>query len=131
MRTSSRVILLLTVVLACGGCAVAMGAAAGYGTLKYLTNQTVREYHTDVRTAHDAARAVLGELGYGSQGPATLGPTEFRVDAGDAAVAGAELPDDRVRIAVSVGTFESADHRRRAALIHEKLAERLGPTAKP
>ena len=133
MRTSSRVAFLLVVCLLCSGCAVALGAAAGYGAVKYMTNQTVRDYQADVRAGYEAALAVLAESGYGSAGPATLGPTEFRVEGGGVTVAGAQVPGGKVRIAVSVGTFKTSDHRRRAALIHEGLAARLGPalTATP
>lgn len=134
MPTSIRVILLVTCVAVLGGCfagAVAVGAAGGYAATKVARNKAICEYRTTVRGAYDATLAILPALGYPMPSAATLGPTEAQIEAGDATVKIAEFPGGGVRVAVSVGTFETSDHRRRAALIHERLAARLGPPMTP
>lgn len=126
-RTSCLLLLLAAPLL--GGCfgAVALGAAGGVAAAKYARNQVVREYRVPLRGAYDATLAVLPGLGYPAASVATLGPTEGRVKAGDASVAMALYPGGVVRVAVSVGTFESRDNLRKAELIQEGLAARLGP----
>jgi len=66
----------------------------------------------------------LPETGYAVTG-SSLGPTEAHVAAGAARVALASFPDGRIHVAVSVGTFENADNRRRAALILERIGSRI------
>ncbi len=131
MKTTTCALLLAA--LLSGGCfgAVAVGAAGGVAAAKYVKNQEVREYRTTLRAAYDAALAVLPELGFPTASAATLGPTEAKVKAGDAKVGMAQFPGGVVRVAVSVGTFETDDNRRRALLVHERLAARLGVPAAP
>ena len=130
MRERSLLPLALAVLLALPGCAagvVAAGAAGGLAAAKHVRNQQVRAYRTSLRQTYDAALVVLPELGYSVTGRPTLGPTEANIRAGDARVAMATVPGGTTRVAVSVGTFENADNRRRAALILERLDARLVP----
>ena len=131
MHNLPRLAVLLACTGICGGCLVAAGAAGGLAAVKYLNNQAVREYRTDVRTAYEATLAVLPELGYPSPSKSVFGPSEAEIDAGNAEVAIAEFPNGMVRVAVSVGTFETSEHRRRAALIHDRLAVWLGARVAP
>ena len=130
MRARRLVPFLLPLLLVLPGCAagiVAAGAAGGFAAAKHVRNQQVRAYRSSLRQAYDATLVVLPELGYPVTGRPTLGPTEANVQAGDARVALASFPNGTTRVAVSVGTFESADNRRRAALILERLDTRLAP----
>jgi hypothetical protein len=79
-----------------------------------------------LRAAYDAAVGALAELGYPAPSRAVLGPTEGEVDAGDADVGIVQRPGGSVAVSVRVGTFETSEHRRRAALVHERIAARLG-----
>jgi len=131
MKTRTPVPLLLALPLAAlvlGGCfgAVALGAAGGVAATKYTQNQVVREYRAPLRSVYDASLAVLPGLGYPAASTATLGPTEGRVKAGDASIGMALYPGGVVRVAVSVGTWDSRDNLRKAELVHERLAARLG-----
>jgi hypothetical protein len=132
-----RILCLAAVVLAAGGLCgcfagvVAAGAAGGLAAAKIAGNQVTRDYPVPLRTAYEATLSALPALGYPAPKASTLGPSEARVEAGDAAVAMATFPGGTTRVAVRVGTFESADHERRAALIHERLAARLGPAPVP
>ena len=108
------------------GCAVAVGAAAGAGTAAYLSNQSTRDLKAPLRTVYDAALAALPALGYPAPATARLGPTEGRIEAGDAVVALAQHPGGVVRVAVKVGTFASPDHARRAGLLLERIAAGVG-----
>jgi hypothetical protein len=131
MKTATTCLLLILLALPLGACVVAAGAVGGVAAAKYMQNQEARSYRTTLRAAYEAALAALPELGYPAASQATLGPTEARVQAGDAKIAMAQFPGGVVRIAVSVGTFETDDHRRRAALVHERLATRLGAATAP
>ena len=129
MKTATCCLVLALLVLPLSGCfgAVAAGAAGGVAAAKYVQNQDNRAYRTTLRAAYDATLAVLPGLGYPSAPTSTLGPTEAMVKAGDAKVGMAQFPEGIVRIAVSVGTFANDSNRRKAMLIHEQLAARLGP----
>lgn len=131
MKTATRLLSLLLVLGALTGCAVAVGAAAGVGTYKYIENKSTQDYRASLRATYDATLAALPELGYPAATTAQLGPTEAKVKAGKATVTMASFPNAMTRVAVSVGTFEGADNRRRAALIQEALAKRLGPPVVP
>lgn len=108
------------------GCAVAAGAAAGVGTYKLVQNKSTKDYNASLRATYEATLAILPELGYPACKTAKLGPTEADIQAGQARVTMASFPNNVTRVAVSVGTFDSADKRRRGALIHERLGQRLG-----
>lgn len=133
MKSVSSCLVLVLLVLPLGGClgAVAVGAAGGVAATKYVRNQETRSYRTTVRAAYDASIAVLPELGYPAGPKGTLGPTEANVRSGDAKVGIAQFPEGVVRIAVSVGTFQSDGNHRKALLIHERLAMRLGAATTP
>lgn len=132
MKTTSCLLLVL-LVLPLAGCfgAVAVGAAGGVAAAKYVQNQETRAYRTSLRAAYEASLAVLPELGYPAPSKAALGPTEASIHAGDAKVGIAQFPEGIVRVAVSVGTFAKDSNRRKALLIHERLAARLGPSTGP
>jgi len=133
MKTATPCLLLALLALPLSGCfgAVAVGAAGGVAAAKYVQNQDNRAYRTTLRAAYDATLAVLPELGYPATSKATLGPTEAMVHAGDAKVGLAQFPEGIVRIAVSVGTFANDGNKRKALLVHERLAARLGPATSP
>ncbi len=109
----------------CGCAVVAVGAAGGVATAKVLSNQTDADYQASVRDVYAAALVALPALGYPAATTSTLGPTEAEIVAGDARLAMAEHPGGVTRVAVKIGTWDTADHQRRAGLIHDRIRAEL------
>ena len=120
--------LALALLLPLGGCvvvAVAAGAAAVYGVIKYTQNGAQQDFEADLGATWDAVIASLRELGYAVEGDPRHGATEGTIRTGDVSVRVVRHPGDFTRIEVRVGTFETEDHKRRAGLILEAVARRL------
>jgi hypothetical protein len=103
---------------------IALLAAGGYGVLSYLRNESHQDLPIDLGTAWDAAIDALGENGFIFEEPTWHGATEGALRAGDAKVIVERHPGFLSRVRVRVGLLDTADNRRRAALVLESL-ERL------
>ncbi len=127
MRTV-RFALLLAVLASAPGCvvaALAAGAGATYGAIKYFHNEAVQDFGADLDTAWAATLSAMRDLGYPVDLGTPHGATEGRVESGDAEVVVEQHPGPFTRVRVRVGTFDTEDHRRRASLILEAIAQRL------
>ena len=121
--------LALALFLPLSGCvvaAVAVGAAAVYGVVKFTRNGAQEDFGSSLDETWDATIASMRELGYPVEGEPQHGATEGNIQVGDANVRVARYPGDFTRVQARVGTFETEDHRRRAGLILEAVARRLG-----
>ena len=128
MRTL-RILLLVTSPLVLPGClALAAGAAAGYGAVQYAENESSRTYPTTLATAWGACVDGLSDVGVACGAAPQLGATAGRFKAGDYQVRVEKLSESTVRVRVRVGTFDTADHRRRASLYLDAVSRRLGTT---
>ncbi len=121
--------LALALVLPLSGCvvaAVAAGAAAVYGVVKYNQNGAQEDFSAGLGETWDATVATMRELGYPVEGNPQHGATsgEFRV--GEVFVRVARYPGNFTRVEARVGTFETEDHKRQAGLILEGVSKRLG-----
>ncbi len=123
-RTTSA--LLVALLLAAPGCvAVAVGAAAVYGAIKYSNNEATQDYQVDLDTVWQATIESMSDLGYDVSKDAQHGPTEGVIERDDAWVKVEQHAGGMTRVRVRVGTFETDDHKRRARLILEGIAKRL------
>jgi len=113
---------------ASGGCvvaAVAVGAAAAFGAVKYTENEAYRDFHASLDVTWNATLAALRDEGYPVSETAPHGPSEGRIEISDAKVSVVREPGDATRVLVRIGAFSTDEHRRRAALILDGVAKRV------
>jgi hypothetical protein len=131
MREAARRIAslcLAAAALSAGGCivaAVAVGAAATYGAVKYTDNEAYRDFHASLDATWNATLASLRDEGYAVSDSMPHGASEGHVEIGEAKVWVERQPGDFTRVRVRVGTFTTDDHRRQAALILNGIAKRV------
>ena len=126
MNLHHRLALLLLLVAPLGGCvAVAVGAIAAYGALEYDGNEMSREYRANLNETWQATLAELGEMGYPVQQGTRPGPTEGKVEINDLVARVEKLDDARTQVRVRFGTFDTEDHRRKARLLLQGIANRV------
>lgn len=115
------------------GCIVAAAAAAGtVGFVQYDRNQAHRDFDVAFERAWNAASAAAPDVGYPAIEIKTHTPTEGEFEAGqDLWVRVEKHPRGYSCVAVRVGTFDTPDHRRRAGLFLNAVAERLGEEPDP
>lgn len=113
--------------LLCGGCvAVAAGAVAGVGIVKYEENELVRDFDgADFDEVWDACYDSLEELGYPVRSTEKPSPNEGTLETEDVRVRVERHPRDVIRVRVRAGTFATEDNERRAGLVIEKVAGKL------
>jgi hypothetical protein len=119
----------LSVVLLClplAGClALAAGAAAGYGAVQVAENESSRTYACSMERAWNASLDALGDVGAPRMTVPPPTRTEGAFRAGDVWVRVEKVSETAVRVRVRIGTFDTADHRRRAALYLDAVSSRL------
>lgn len=128
LRRSLAVALLATAALSAGGCvvaAVAAGAAAAIGAVKYDENEAWRDFREDLPTTWKATIESLRANGFPVADGLTHGPLDGKIEAGDATAVVEVHPGELTRVRIRVGTFKTDDNRRRAALVLESIAKRL------
>lgn len=112
--------LLLLVPLTSGCAAVAAAGLVGMGALQYERNELERDFPTGLQETWEGALDGLRALGIYptlSELDATEGLIEFR----DLRVRVERHPEGFTRVKVRVGTFHTADHRRRAELVVQEI----------
>jgi hypothetical protein len=126
MRRTIQVLACLAALPLTGCIAVAAGAAAGYGAVKYSKNEQGRDYAASLAATWNATIATLRGMGYPIADGTAPGPTEGRIAIEDVVVEVMKFSDSVTRVEVRFGTFDSGDHRRRADLLLDGIAKRLG-----
>ena len=124
---AAAVLALVVPALVAPGCiaaAIVVGAAAAFGVVKYTENEAYRDFHDPLPAVWSATVASLRENGYPLPHDPLHGPNEGQIEAGDAKVVVERHAEDFTRVRVRIGTFESEDHRRRAALVLDGVASR-------
>lgn len=124
-RGAAGALACLLLALPAGGCVAVVAGGAGYGAYKYARNEVAREYPAGLEPTWRATLAALAENGYPVAGDVPAGSTAAGVRVGDAWVRAEALPGGRTRVRLRLGTFETAEHRRRAGLIFEAIDRRL------
>jgi hypothetical protein len=105
--------------------AVAAGAAAGYGTHQYVTNEVTRDYPADLTRTWQATLAAMREQGYPVAEGVPHGPNEGRLEINDAKVVVERTGPTSSRVRARIGTFETDGHRQRATSILDAVSRRL------
>jgi hypothetical protein len=127
LARAARLSLVLAAASALTGClAIAAGAAVGYGAFKASANGDSRSYTATLPATWHATLALLRENGYPIADTAPLGPTGGHVSMNGASVDVSKESETSTRVAVSFGTFDSADHRMREDQFLDALGARLG-----
>ncbi len=120
---------LITIVLAAAlssGCvAVAAGAIATVGYIKYDKNEAFGDYEKSFDDVWDASYGALSELDYEVLSTDKESPSEGRMTTEDIKLRVERHPGQLTRVRVRVGTFATEDHRRRAALVLERIRAKL------
>jgi hypothetical protein len=106
--------------LASGCAAVAAAGLVGVGALAFERNELERDYPASLQETWQGSLDGLRNIGiYPTL--AELGATEGRIEYRDLCVLVERHPEGFTRVRVRVGTFYTADHRRRAALISQEI----------
>jgi hypothetical protein len=122
-RASS--VLGLTLPFVLGGCLFVVAGAAAYGVVQYDENEASRSYRDEFEDVWHAGLTALERLGYPLPTIVRKTATEGALTSGDASLTFERIPEGKVRVAVRVGTFDTQEHRRRAALVLEQIADEL------
>lgn len=118
---------LAVLAVAASGCvALALGAGAAYGTIKYVENEAVRDFKQPLAEVWSASVASMRDQGFMVAEDSQPGGTEGVLKSGDAWVKVESHPGEMTRVRVRVGTFDNSDNRRRSTLLLEAIAKRLG-----
>ena len=131
---SLRSLFVLALSLPFAGCvvaAVAAGAAATYGVIKYTQNEAQQDFHASLDDTWRATIAALRSAGYSVADTAAHAETAGKIEAADAVVHVERYPSDFTRVSVRIGTFETDESKRKAGLILEDIGKRLGETSAP
>jgi hypothetical protein len=129
-----------TVVFVALALAVALMAMASFYVLASLTaaaaavvlvrsleaNEVRRDFRAPFADTWDAAIDAIGQTGFAVGEPTWYAATEGTIRAGDAVVRIERHPGDVVRVRVRIGSFATSGRLRRAALILEQVAQRVG-----
>lgn len=131
MRRAARfipTIALGAALLASGGCvvaAVAVGAAAAYGAVKYTDNEAYRDFKASLEDTWEATLPAMRENGWTVGDPTLTSATEGHIDFPEIKVNVEKQPGDFTRVRVRVGSFSNEENRRRSGLVLESIAKRL------
>jgi hypothetical protein len=123
------VLAISTPLAGCVVAAVAAGAAATYGVVKYTQNEAQQDFRASLDDTWHATIAALRSAGYSVADSAAHSATEGKIEVDDAVVHVERLPGDFTRVSVRIGTFETDESKRKAGLILEDLSKRLGETS--
>jgi len=131
MRHTLPILVALLSVPLSGCLAVVAAAGAGFGYHQYEENEVVRDFPATLENAWNAALEAVKGAGHSNPATRWLGPTEGEIEDGDIRVRVEKLPEGVSRVRVRIGTFQTDDHDRRAALLLMDIQSRLGiePTA--
>lgn len=111
---------LLVVPLASGCAAVAAAGIVGVGALAFERNEIEHDYPAPLEDTWQGCLDGLRNVGiYPTL--AELEATEGRIEYRDLRVRVERHPEGFTRVRVRVGTFHTADHRRRAQLISQEI----------
>jgi hypothetical protein len=104
---------------------VAAGAAAGYGAHKYVSNEASRDYPADLGRTWQATLGAMREAGYPVAEGVPPGPAGGCLEINDAKVTVESVGPATSRVRVRLGTFDTANHRRRADAILDSIGVRV------
>lgn len=106
--------------LASGCAAVAAAGLVGVGALQYERNELESDYPSSLSETWEGTLDGLRTLGiYPTR--AELAATEGTIEFEDLRVLVERHPEGFTRVRVRVGTFYTADHRRRAELVRQEI----------
>jgi len=129
MRRLSLIGILCLVQLTSGCLAAAgltVGAAAGVvGYVYYDKNEAQRDFAANFDKTWKATLEAMKALKY-----TVPKEPQHSADSGDLTIGNIRInlarhPGNMTRVSIRIGTFDTADHRRRAGLIFEKIEEQL------
>jgi len=117
----------LSLTLPAGGCilaAVAVGAAA-FGVVSYHENESWMDYHSDMAQVWTATVAAMREQGLPVAGDPKPNATDGTLQSGEARVIVESQPGNFTRVRAAIGTFDTADNKRKAGLLLEAIKAKL------
>jgi len=123
LRSALLAVLLLVPVLP--GCVAAAAAGVvGVGIVQYNRNDVEQDFPNDLADAWKGALEGIARLGI-EPTESVLGPTEGRIEKDDLVVLVERHPEGFTRVRVRIGTFHTADHRRRARIVLQEIGSAL------
>ena len=125
---NTRLLAALLVVPLVSGCLAVAGLTVGAGVVGYVfydKNEARQDFDASFDKTWKATLTALHSLQYAiPKDPAHAGDSG-EITLNDLHVHVAYHPDNKTRVSVRVGTFDTEEHRRRAGLILEKIQDEL------
>lgn len=106
---------------------VMAGSAAAFALRSWYGNEMARDVRASLADAWRAAIWAMGENGISYGEGTACGATEAVVRARDATIRIERHPGSISRVRIRVGRFDTAENRRREALLLESILRNLGP----
>ncbi len=108
----------------CVAAAVGVGAAAGYGALKYVENESYRDYPASLDDTWQATLAMLRRIGHEAP-QESLVESKGYIEFDDIRLWVEPQSDEWTRVRVRLGTFDSEVQRRRSKAMLDAVDEKL------
>ncbi len=105
--------------------AVVAGVGAVLALKLYAENEIARDFRVPITAASAAAFDALDETGFADGSPSRRGVTERVISGREASVRVEQHPGAVTRVRIRVGLVATADNRRRAALVLERIEQHL------
>lgn len=128
MRLPLTAGLLLALVVTLPGCFLAAAALVGgaaAGAVSHSHNEAWMDFKETMPASWEATLRALRRLGHDLPEGLQPGPTEGKIESGDTLVFVDKHAGGYVRVRARVGTFDTEDNARRAALILEEVLQQM------
>jgi len=102
-----------------------VGAAGAVGYVYYDKNEAHRDFETSFDKTWKATVSAVRSLKYTLPAEPEHAADSGEIKLDDLRIHVARHPGNMTRVSVRVGTFDTEEHRRRAGLILEKIADEL------
>ena len=116
---------LLSALVLTPACVAAVGAAA-VTTVQYVRNEAYRDYSATVDATWSATLEAMRDLSYPVDPSVPYGQNGGTLRVNDVHVRVQRTKDERTRVRLRIGTFDTPEHRVRAKSILDGVARRLG-----
>jgi hypothetical protein len=128
MRVTLPALLVLSL-LPLSSCLAVAAGAAGFGYYRYANNEETRDFRAELEEVWAAGEEALVRLGHPSSEKITRNATVWVMDAETYRMSVERHVDEKTRVRIRVGTFESSENRRQAQLIVQEIGEILAKDA--
>ncbi|MDJ0975044.1 MAG: DUF3568 family protein [Planctomycetota bacterium] len=117
---------LLSALVLTPACAAAVVGAAAVSTVQYVRNEAYRDYSATLDATWSATLEAMRDLAYPVDPSVPYGENGGTLRVNDVHVRVQRAQNERTRVRLRIGTFDTPEHRVRAKSILDGIARRLG-----